>query len=158
MLCHELAHLRRFDLVLNTLAQVAAALYWFHPLVWVAIRKLRAESERACDDLVLGVGTRPSEYADHLLQIACRADRFRAPAVALPMAQRHEFEGRMLAILERGARREAPTRTRVTLLAAGALAVVLPLAALAPLAPATPSVAGSASPEQEPGGEARAAR
>jgi beta-lactamase regulating signal transducer with metallopeptidase domain len=136
VLFHELAHLTRYDLVANALGQVAAAVYWFHPLVWTAVRKLRIESERACDDLVLGVGTRASEYADHLLQIVCRAARSRTPAVALPMAQRHEFEGRMLAILERVARREPASWRQGALLAALALAFILPLAALAPSRPA----------------------
>jgi beta-lactamase regulating signal transducer with metallopeptidase domain len=136
VLLHELAHLTRYDLVANALGQVAAAVYWFHPLVWTAVRKLRIESERACDDLVLGIGTRASEYADHLLQIVCRAARSRTPAVALPMAQRHEFEGRMLAILERVARREPASWRHGALLAALALALILPLAALAPSRPA----------------------
>jgi HEAT repeat protein len=130
VLCHELAHLRRLDLLLNGLGQLACALWWFHPLVWVAARRLRTESERACDDLVLDVGTRASEYADHLLHIVCGALRARTPAVALPMAQRHEFEGRMLAILDRDARR-APTSARhAAVLGALAASIVLPLATL----------------------------
>jgi HEAT repeat protein/beta-lactamase regulating signal transducer with metallopeptidase domain len=132
VLFHELAHLSRYDLIGNALGQLACAVYWFHPLVWVAARKLRVESERAADDLVLGVGTRASEYADHLLQIVCRAARSRTPAIALPMAQRHEFEGRMLAILERGARREPASSRHAAVLGALALSLVIPLAALAP--------------------------
>jgi beta-lactamase regulating signal transducer with metallopeptidase domain len=130
VLCHELAHLRRLDLVLNAVGQLACAVWWFHPLVWIAARKLRTESERACDDLVLGVGTRASEYADHLLHIVCGALRARTPAVALPMAQRHEFEGRMLAILDRSARRGHPTRRHAVALAALAVLVVFPIAVL----------------------------
>jgi beta-lactamase regulating signal transducer with metallopeptidase domain/HEAT repeat protein len=145
VLVHELAHLSRRDLMLNAVGQVACALYWFHPLVWMAARKLRIESERACDDLVLGVGTRPSEYADHLLQIVCRASRSRTPAVALPMAQRHEFEGRMLAILERVARREPASGRHAAVLALAALSLVIPLAALAPVQTA-PTQSSIASP------------
>ena len=132
VLFHELAHLARYDLIANTIAQLTSALYWFHPLVWMAVRRLRIESERACDDLVLGVGTRPSEYADHLLQIVCRAAHSRTPAVALPMAQRHEFEGRMLAILERAARRDPASGRHAAVLGALALALVIPLGALVP--------------------------
>ncbi len=132
VLCHELAHLRRLDLPVSLLGQIACAVHWFNPLVWMAVRRMRIESERACDDLVLGAGTRPSEYADHLLQIVCRSARTRPPAVVLPMAQRREFEGRMLAILERDARREPLTRRRAAGLAALTLVLVLPLAALAP--------------------------
>ena len=128
VLCHELAHVRRSDLALNALGQLACALWWFHPLVWIAARRLRIESERACDDLVLGVGTRASEYADHLLHIVCGAARARTPAVALPMAQRHEFEGRMLAILERGARRNPPAPRHAAAFVALGMAFVVPLA------------------------------
>jgi HEAT repeat protein/beta-lactamase regulating signal transducer with metallopeptidase domain len=145
VLFHELAHLSRYDLIGNALGQLACAVYWFHPLVWVAARKLRVESERAADDLVLGVGTRASEYADHLLQIVCRAARSRTPAIALPMAQRHEFEGRMLAILEREARREPASGRHAAVLGALALSLVIPLAALAPARaepPAEPVVSG----------------
>jgi HEAT repeat protein/beta-lactamase regulating signal transducer with metallopeptidase domain len=130
VLCHELAHVRRFDLGLTILSRIGCAIYWFHPLVWVAARRLRLESERACDDIVLGVGTRPSEYADHLLQIACGAGSMHAPAAALPMAERREFEGRMLAILEKDASRAPASRRHAALLGGLGLAVLLPLAAL----------------------------
>lgn len=134
VLSHELAHIRRRDLILNTLAQVACAFWWFHPLVWVAARRARMESERACDNLVLGIGTRASEYADHLLQIVCGAARSRTPALALPMAERREFEGRVLAILDTGGARHAPTRRLMAGFAAGAALLVLPIAVLAPAA------------------------
>ncbi|MGH7533623.1 MAG: M56 family metallopeptidase, partial [Gemmatimonadales bacterium] len=123
VLCHELAHVRRLDVLMNAIGQVAAAVYWFHPLARVALRRMRIESERACDDLVLRTGTRPSEYADHLLQIVSAARRQVTPAVALPLAQHREFEGRVLAILARGLRRDAPSRLRAGTLATLGLAL-----------------------------------
>ncbi len=138
VLCHEMAHLRRRDLPVNLLGRLACALHWFNPLAWLAARGLRVESERACDDLVLGVGTRPSEYADHLLQIVCGARRGLAPAVAIPMAQRREFEGRMLAILEKDGRRGAPTRRLSTVVAGLGVLLLLPIAAMAPAPAAAP--------------------
>lgn len=133
VLCHELAHLRRKDLAINVLAQCALAIYWFHPLVWVAVRRLRIESERACDDLVLGTGTRASEYADHLLEIVRAVPRSPLPVAVLPFADRGEFEGRVLAILERGARREPASRKgAVTVLSLGLL-LLAPLAVMVPV-------------------------
>jgi beta-lactamase regulating signal transducer with metallopeptidase domain/HEAT repeat protein len=110
VLFHELAHVKRRDLVGHTLGRLACAFYWFHPLVWTAARRLRAESERACDDLVLSCGARASDYADHLLDIVISVRRYGAPATAMPMARRRELEGRVLAILDPGVRRVAPGR------------------------------------------------
>jgi hypothetical protein len=143
VLLHELAHVRRGDLATHLIAWVACSLYWFHPLVWIAARRLRHESERACDDLVLGAGTRASEYADHLLDIVRTAGRGRAPAAAVPMAQKSSFEGRLLAILEPTVDRKALSpRMKVAVGAALAL-VVLPLAAMAPAPPGLAGVEGS---------------
>jgi beta-lactamase regulating signal transducer with metallopeptidase domain len=49
---------------------MACAFYWFNPLIWYAAGRLRVEREQACDDYVLRIGTKPSDYADHLLDIA----------------------------------------------------------------------------------------
>ncbi len=155
VLLHELAHVKRGDLLVHFLAQLACAIYWFHPLVWIAARRLRHESERACDDLVLASGTRPSAYADHLLSLVRRAGRRRAPAAALPMAQRSDFEGRLLAILEPGIERHPPRRSGMLAAAAVGL-LALPLATVAPVAPASgaeppPSTADRAvEPSAEP--------
>ncbi len=132
VLLHELAHIRRRDVLAHVVAQVACATYWFHPLVWMAARRLRAECERACDDLVLGTGTRASDYAEHLLSIVRSAARRWTPAVALPMARRSEFEGRLLAILESTGRPRAVTRAASATIVAMVTVTVIPLAALAP--------------------------
>jgi beta-lactamase regulating signal transducer with metallopeptidase domain len=70
VLLHEFAHLRRHDLLTNAIVQLACAVYWFHPLVSLAGRRVRIEAERACDALVVAAGTRPSDYAGDLLEIA----------------------------------------------------------------------------------------
>ena len=133
VLFHELAHILRRDLVGHTLGRIVCAVYWFHPLVWSAAKRLRAESERACDDLVLASGARPSDYAGHLLDIVTGVRRQGAPATALPMAEKREFEGRMLAILDPGVRRATPSRAQQSLLATGLAALALSVAAVAPV-------------------------
>ena len=70
ILLHELAHVRRWDNMVNLASQVVCALYWFNPLVWWLTRRVMVDREQACDDAVLQMGTRASEYAGHLLEVA----------------------------------------------------------------------------------------
>lgn len=67
VLLHELAHIRRHDFWANQVANVARALFWFHPLVWILAARLRREQELACDDVVLQAGVAPVCYARLLL-------------------------------------------------------------------------------------------
>ncbi len=141
VLLHELAHVRRRDCLTHLLAQAACAVYWFHPLAWLAARRARAERERACDDLVLAAGTRGSDYAEELLQIArvTRAGRF--PVVlagaALAMAHRSQLEGRLLAILDPAVPRGGLTRGRALATSIACSVAIMPLAALQPWAQQT---------------------
>jgi beta-lactamase regulating signal transducer with metallopeptidase domain/HEAT repeat protein len=123
VLLHELAHVRRHDLVGHTMGRLACAVYWFHPLVWTAAKQLRSESERACDDLALACGARATDYAEHLLDIVTSVRRDSTPSVALAMARRKEFEGRMLAILDPELRHSSPTRRQSAALI-GSLALI----------------------------------
>ncbi|MBM4094818.1 MAG: M56 family metallopeptidase, partial [Planctomycetes bacterium] len=70
ILAHELIHVRRGDLWLGLLQTAAKALWWFHPLVWLATRQCSREAERCCDEEVLGsLGCGPARYARSLLEI-----------------------------------------------------------------------------------------
>ncbi len=140
VLMHEMAHINRGDLAMNMVSHVVSAVYWFHPLAWFAVHRLRVEGERSCDDAVLRAGARPSDYAEHLLNIVRTAGN-PVPGVALAMARRSDFEGRLLAILEPGVPRARLTRTRGAGVAALFVAVVLTLAAVAPVAAHASAVA-----------------
>src|SRR5947208_3578480 len=96
VLCHELAHVKRLDALTQLIAAIVCALYWLNPLVWLAVRAMRAERERACDDYVLARGTSASEYAHELLEIVTMLRRPQ-PTAALAMARRSQLEGRVLA-------------------------------------------------------------
>jgi beta-lactamase regulating signal transducer with metallopeptidase domain len=133
VLIHELGHIRRRDLVGHTLGRIACAIYWFHPLVWTAARRLRSESEQACDDLALVFGARPSDYAEHLLDIVTCVRDHNTPSIALAMAHRKEFEGRMLAILNPDLRRRGPSRTEAASYAFALAGVALLIGAIMPV-------------------------
>jgi len=89
VLLHELAHVKRHDFLIQLMAHFACAVYWFHPMVWLAATRLREERERACDDHVLRAGATPSTYASHLLDIArgLRAARARPSLASVAMAR-----------------------------------------------------------------------
>lgn len=131
VILHELAHVQRGDLLLHLISRAALSLYWWNPLAWLAWREFLKERERAADDLVLNAGARPSDYAGHLLDIA-RALQV-SPALgsaALAMARPSQLEGRLLAILDSGANRQAPRRISFALAGLLVLAALVPFAAL----------------------------
>jgi beta-lactamase regulating signal transducer with metallopeptidase domain/endonuclease YncB( thermonuclease family) len=150
VLAHELAHVRRWDAATQWVAHLARVLFWFNPLVWMACRRVCEEREHACDDAVLAMGTQPTRYADHLLEIVRALGTAEGPAAALAMARRSQFEGRLLAILDRATPRGGVTRRGVLATLCATAACVVPLAALG----AAPPVA---APRPAPA-EAREAR
>lgn len=129
---HELAHVRRRDCATQLLARLACAIHWFNPLAWFALRRMRVERERACDDRVVGGGCAdPAEYASHLLEIArsLRAARFGALA-GVTMARPSQLEGRLLAVLNDHQDRRPVSRTFVANTIIALFLVVGPLAAV----------------------------
>lgn len=57
---HELAHLKRHDIVANWVLTLLQGLHWFNPIIWYAFHRMRADRELACDALTLSY-TRPGE-------------------------------------------------------------------------------------------------
>jgi beta-lactamase regulating signal transducer with metallopeptidase domain len=132
VLLHELAHVRRRDLLGHLIACVACAVYWFNPFVWAAARRLRIESELACDDVVLASGVRPSEYAQHLLDMVTTVGAG-APTFSLAIARPGEFEGRLVAILDRAKRRNALARQQVVAMVGLLGLLTVSIAAIVPV-------------------------
>ena len=105
-----MAHIARRDAATQMAATLASILYWVHPLVVLAARRLRGECERACDERVLQMGTPATDYAAHLLDVAKFARSFGASSiVSVAMARPSQLEGRLVAVL-----RAAPSRARMS--------------------------------------------
>ncbi|HVR38235.1 MAG TPA: M56 family metallopeptidase, partial [Thermoanaerobaculia bacterium] len=100
---HELEHVRRDDWVLQLFARVACALWWPHPLVWIAWRRFCVEAERSCDDAVVRAFA-PATYAEQLVTLA-RSIVHRRRVPALAMASPTRLTERVRAILDPAQRR-----------------------------------------------------
>src|SRR5688572_7975676 len=125
---HELEHVARWDLLTNCLSRIICSAYWFHPLVWVAWRRLRLEAEKACDDAVV-IEDDARDYASLLVSMAQPAAGGQPPLLA--MASRDDLTARVAALLNHDQRR-GPVGRRV---AAGL--IVVAAAAMIGIAPIT---------------------
>jgi bla regulator protein blaR1 len=125
---HELEHVRRGDWLSQYIARIVRALYWFHPLVWIAWRRLSLEAERACDDAVL----RRSEATAYANQLVLLAERLASTATPplLAMAACRDLSTRVRAVLD-GA--QARGRAGALPVATAIVAAALFIAAVAPL-------------------------
>ena len=127
-------HVRRGDWAVQLVARVTGACYWFHPLVWIAWRRLCLEAERACDDAVLQNAER-ADYAEQLVLLAQQMSNAHAHP-ALGMANRSDLSTRVSALLD-----TSQQRGRVGMLAiaiAMSTASILVLAIAPVRAPAKP--------------------
>jgi len=106
ILAHELAHIRRYDHIVNLMQRLIEALLFFHPAVWFVSRRVRIERKRCCDDLVLASGGEPLPYASALLAVAefgrrSAVEKEADPAIALGVVgQPSDFRNRIRRILE----------------------------------------------------------
>jgi TonB family protein len=91
VLTHEGEHARRRDPLVQWLALLNRAVFWFHPLAWWLEFRLSALAEEACDDAVLARGHDPFEYSEYLLQIARAMQRTGARVNVMGMAMPGAF-------------------------------------------------------------------
>ncbi len=132
VISHELAHIQRRDWLTQMASEVLRSICWFNPLLWIAGRRLRSESEHACDDAVLSLGVDGTEYAAALVDLARTFSAYRrlwqpgspAPAMARPSS----LERRIRAMLNGRLNRTPITRSACAAIVIALLAVTLPLA------------------------------
>jgi TonB family protein len=125
---HERAHIERRDWLWQGFAQVMTAVFWFHPLVWLALAQIRKEAEHAADDAILAAGVQAPDYADRLMAVA-RQLSGHSPDVAVAMVRKPALTSRIAAILDTARTRStAGVRARIGVVLAAA-ALLVPLSA-----------------------------
>lgn len=143
---HELEHVQRRDWLILLAARSICACYWFHPLAWVAWRKLSLEAERSCDDAVV-VNEERTDYAEQLVTLAQRLSATQE-APMLGMANRSDLSTRVSAVLDDRQRRG---RAGLGLVAGAIGAASLVVLTIAPVR----AVATVAAEEQARSGDAQ---
>jgi len=69
VIAHELAHIKRRDLLMITIQNIISVLYFFHPLVWLANRQINFQREKICDDITIAVlQEEPARYGRTLME------------------------------------------------------------------------------------------
>jgi TonB family protein len=124
---HELAHLRRGDVVTNAIARIVEALFFWNPWVHLVGRQLVEEREAACDDRAtvrLGDG---SNYAAALAELGRRLTR--SP---LPLLTPSAFGSRhaLVARIERLMAERAPGFSKLNYVAVGGIIMLFAVATL----------------------------
>jgi TonB family protein len=128
VMLHEQAHVARRDWMWQTFAQVVAAVFWFHPLAWLAAFQLRQEAERAADDRVLAKGIDAAEYAGRLMEVARRL-RGTISQEATAMVRAPVLASRITAILDVTQSRARSSRSSRVAIAVLSLLLAVSLAA-----------------------------
>ena len=132
VLRHELAHIKRRDAAIQIGSELLRVVQWVNPFVWVACRRLRQESEYACDDEVLSGGVDAGEYATHLFDVARHlTGRSATLTSAHAIAHLSTLERRIAAMLHHHQNRAPVGRRGWSGAALLALGVRMPLAAAA---------------------------
>ncbi len=104
LLGHELSHVMRLDAMINSLQVIAQTLFWFHPFVWWANAKIRAEREKCCDEMTIArLNTPPEEYGEAIVEtLAAKYEQAR-PVPSLAVAgQIKNIEERINTMLKPG--------------------------------------------------------
>ncbi|UCC96962.1 MAG: ankyrin repeat domain-containing protein, partial [Phycisphaerales bacterium] len=104
LLGHELSHVIRLDAMVNSLQVIAQTVFWFHPFMWWANAKIRAEREKCCDETTIArLKTLPEEYGGAIVEmLAARYEQAR-PVPSLAVAgQVKNIEERINTMLRPG--------------------------------------------------------
>jgi len=153
VLLHELVHVKRHDNLLRIFQAGVVAVFWFHPLVWWLDRRLRWESERACDEQVLRLTGENQAYASGLFKAMRYALGLDLPGVS--GMSRMRLKSRIQAVLNHQNRKDSPVKLAITTSALIGLFGLTTLFAAAPVpgpaegtAAATPSKTAEQSVDQ----------
>jgi GWxTD domain-containing protein len=137
ILLHELAHIRRYDYLVNLLQSAVEGFLFYHPAVWWISGLIRAERENCCDDLVVATHGDAHEYATALATL--EQNRWSGREAA-PAATGGNLMQRIRRLLNRP---EAPHRALTPVFSAVILAIAAAVVLMAWPSKLAPAVAAA---------------
>ncbi len=100
VLAHEMAHLRRYDHWSQRYAMLILGIFWWHPVSWIAVRRLRQTQDACCDmDVVEWSPNLRVAFAQSLVDVAAKMS-MKAPPLALSFLDRYSLHARIQSILD----------------------------------------------------------
>ncbi|MCC6412756.1 MAG: M48 family metalloprotease [Saprospiraceae bacterium] len=100
LLLHELAHIRRADYLVNILQLTLEAVFFYHPLFGLISRDARRRREHCCDDVALSHGSNPVEYAQTLVALKMKLNKFTKHQLIMQTTGKSGFAARIRRIVE----------------------------------------------------------
>ncbi len=136
ILLHELAHIKRADLWVNSIQAIVQIIYIYNPLLWVANAIIRKVREQAVDEMVLvTMGDQAEEYPRTLVNISKLA--FGSPALSLRLTGVVESRKALIGRIKHITSHPFPSSAKLGI--GGLLTVIILSAALLPMARAEKS-------------------
>ncbi len=137
VLRHEIAHIARLDNLTDAIARLIAVIFWFAPLIRFAMKRMREQRERACDEAAVAGEPDPLVYARALIDFArSRANPFPAPGIVDGRDGFRELRKRVADIIQMHHARKEPMkhkRLSSAILIAALLLLSLMLASARPV-------------------------
>jgi len=127
VLGHELSHVLHYDAAVNVLQILAQAVFWFHPFVWWANKKIRGEREKCCDEMAIAqLGAKAKDYSNAIVNTLINEYESTRPVPSLAIAGPvKNIEERIKTIMKPGKNfYERPSLMAVTVVLLLALLVV----------------------------------
>lgn len=127
IMAHELAHVTRYDAFVNLLQTLAQGIFWFHPLVWIANRQIRAEREKCCDETAIArLAASPKDYSNAIVDTLITEYKSTLPTPSLAIAGPiRNIEDRIKTIMKPGKRfYKSPTLVAIVVVLLLGVAVV----------------------------------
>ena len=125
IMTHEVEHVRRRDNLTCGIHALVEAIFWFHPLVRWMSKKMTEERERACDETVMQLNTRPEAYAESILKVCSFC--LEPPAACVSGISGADLKERILRIMTRRSGVALNFTKKLVLSAAGISMIVLPV-------------------------------